>query len=75
MSSYHLIVFGATSFVGQLLTRYLFERHGVDGELRWAIAGRSESKLGEVRAQLGDNAKNLPIILADADDEKSLLDG
>ena len=27
MSNYHLIVYGATSFVGQLLTRYLFERH------------------------------------------------
>ena len=26
MSNYHLIVYGATSFVGQLLTRYLFER-------------------------------------------------
>ena len=73
MSSYHIIVFGATSFVGQLLTRYLFERHGVDGELRWAIAGRSESKLSEVRAHLGDSAKNLPIILADADDEHSLV--
>jgi short subunit dehydrogenase-like uncharacterized protein len=73
MSNYHLIVFGATSFVGQLLTRYLFERHGIDGDLRWAIAGRSESKLGEVRAQLGDGAKKLPIIIANADDEKSLL--
>jgi short subunit dehydrogenase-like uncharacterized protein len=73
MSNYHLIVFGATSFVGQLLTRYLFARHGVDGELRWAIAGRSASKLSELRAKLGDNAKKLPIILANADDEKSLL--
>jgi short subunit dehydrogenase-like uncharacterized protein len=73
MSNYHLIVFGATSFVGQLLTRYLFERHGVDDELRWAIAGRSESKLDEVRSQLGVNAKNLPILIANADDEKSLL--
>jgi short subunit dehydrogenase-like uncharacterized protein len=67
-------VFGATSFVGQLLTQYLFARHGVDGELRWAIAGRSESKLSEVRAQLGDQAKKLPILIADAADEKMLLE-
>ena len=34
MSNYHLIVYGATSFVGQLLTRYLFERHGAQGDFR-----------------------------------------
>ena len=38
MSNYQLIVYGATSFVGQLLTRYLFERHGVNGDLQWATA-------------------------------------
>lgn len=73
MSNYHLIVFGATSFVGQLLTRYLFERHGVDGDLRWAIAGRSEAKLKEIRATLGAKGSTLPILLANADDEGSLL--
>lgn len=73
MANYHLIVFGATSFVGQLLTRYLFERHGVDGDLRWAIAGRTEAKLNEVRATLGDKGSTLPILLANADDESSLL--
>lgn len=73
VSNYHLIVFGATSFVGQLLTRYLFERHGVDGDLRWAIAGRSEAKLNEVRATLGVKGSTLPILLANADDESSLL--
>ena len=73
MSNYHLIVFGATSFVGQLLTHYLFERHGANGHLRWAIAGRSESKLNEVRATLGAKGATLPILLANADDESSLL--
>ncbi|MBC7750131.1 MAG: saccharopine dehydrogenase NADP-binding domain-containing protein [Candidatus Saccharibacteria bacterium] len=73
MSNYQLIVFGATSFVGQLLTRYLFERHGVNGDLSWAIAGRSETKLKEVRALLGEKGATLPILLANADDESSLL--
>lgn len=68
--NFDLIVFGATSFVGQILTRYLAETYGLNGELKWAIAGRSESKLQSVRGSLvpvlGDEAKHLPILLADA---------
>lgn len=70
--TYQVVVFGATSFVGQILTRYLFQRHGAGGTLRWAIAGRSESKLKEVRAQLGKAGESLPLIVADADDEQAL---
>ena len=44
-----LVIFGATSFVGQILTRYLSEYLSGSGEtLRWAIAGRSEAKLRDV---------------------------
>lgn len=67
---FDLIVFGASSFVGQILTRYLAETYGLNGELKWAIAGRSESKLQMVRGSLvsalGDDARHLPILLADA---------
>ena len=45
---YDVVVYGATSFVGQILCTYLVSRHGTDGDLRWAIAGRSASKLDEV---------------------------
>ena len=38
-----IVVFGATSFVGQILCRYLLQRHGVGQGLRWAIAARSSS--------------------------------
>ena len=31
---FNLIVFGATSFVGQILCDYLFERHGAGGDLK-----------------------------------------
>ena len=72
MANYQVVVFGATSFVGQLLTRYLFERHGAHGDLSWAIAGRSVAKLEELRNSLGKAAATLPVIIADADDEKSL---
>jgi len=47
--SFDLIVYGATSFVGQILTRYLFEHIGVGGKVNWAIAGRSEKKLSVLK--------------------------
>jgi len=67
-----LTVFGATSFVGQILTRYLAGRHGVGADLDWAIAGRSRQKLEALRDSLGTRAKRLPILLADAGDPSSL---
>jgi len=68
-----LVVFGATSFVGQILTRYLSEHLSDSGEtLRWAIAGRSEAKLRQVRDGLGAAWQALPIIVADAADEARL---
>ncbi len=72
MADRHLTVFGATSFVGQILTRYLYGRFGTDGELRWAIAGRSEKKLKELHGSLFPKATRLPIIVANAADEASL---
>ncbi|MEM7092393.1 MAG: saccharopine dehydrogenase NADP-binding domain-containing protein [Actinomycetota bacterium] len=59
---FDLIVFGATSFVGKILCDYLVERHGTDGDLSWAIAGRSSAKLEEVAAA----GANVPRIVADA---------
>ena len=58
-SRYDLIVFGATSFVGQILCRHLVGRHGTDGDLRWAMAGRSEAKLAEVSASTGASVDRL----------------
>ncbi len=72
MDPRHLTVFGATSFVGQILTRYLYERFGTDGDLRWAIAGRSEAKLRELHGSLYPKATRLPIVVADAADEEAI---
>ncbi|MFP5307003.1 MAG: saccharopine dehydrogenase family protein [Gammaproteobacteria bacterium] len=69
-NQHHVVVFGATSFVGQILVRYLFERHG--GGLRWALAGRSRSKLEALRTSLGAGAERLDLIVADAADEAAL---
>ena len=64
-----IIVFGATSFVGQILCSYLVRRHGTDGDLRWAIAGRSESKLDAVAAETGAEVEQ---IVADAADSQAM---
>ena len=70
--AHEIVVFGATSFVGQILCRYLVGRHDVGGGLRWAIAGRSQSKLEALRDALGADAVGLPILVADAADDAAL---
>lgn len=46
---FDVVVFGATSYVGQILCRYLLREFGTAGKngarkLNWAIAGRSRVK-------------------------------
>ncbi|NRF65857.1 saccharopine dehydrogenase NADP-binding domain-containing protein [Aquincola sp. S2] len=67
-----VVVFGATSFVGKILCRYLLEQFGTHGGLKWAAAGRSRPKLEELRESLGPKAKRLPLIVADAADDAAL---
>jgi short subunit dehydrogenase-like uncharacterized protein len=69
---YDLVVFGATSFVGQILCRYLWEEFGAQGELKWCAAGRSIGKLEALRNSLGVSAASLPLLVADAADEAAL---
>lgn len=68
---YSVIVFGATSFVGQILCQYLLDQFG--SKLKWAAAGRSKDKLETLRAGLGKKAAKLPLLVADSNDEASLL--
>ncbi len=71
--NYDLVVFGASSFVGQILTQYLANHFsGQADTVRWAIAGRSSAKLEDVRRSLGAAGQALPIIVADAANEAEL---
>jgi short subunit dehydrogenase-like uncharacterized protein len=70
--AHDVVVFGATSFVGRILCRYLLDRFGTRGELSWAAAGRSKPRLEDLRAALGSGAANLPLVVADAADERAL---
>ncbi|MBS3745103.1 MAG: saccharopine dehydrogenase NADP-binding domain-containing protein [Wenzhouxiangellaceae bacterium] len=69
---FDLVVMGATGFTGRLVAEHLLARHGTDGDLRWALAGRNQARLEEVRAGLGENAAGLPLITADSHDRASL---
>lgn len=67
--TYDLIIFGATSFVGQILCSYLQDRIGPDSIIKWAIAGRNADKLDSVSSELGLTVDH---IVADASDDEAL---
>lgn len=67
--AHDIIVYGATGFTGRLVAEYL-ARSG-DPALSWAMAGRSEAKLAEVRDLIGSPA-DTALVVADADDPDSL---
>jgi short subunit dehydrogenase-like uncharacterized protein len=63
--TYDVVLFGATGFTGKLTAEYLAKQK----PRSWAIAGRSKDKLEKVKKDLG---LDVPILVADADDEKAL---
>ncbi|GAB3131966.1 saccharopine dehydrogenase NADP-binding domain-containing protein [Tsukamurella serpentis] len=67
---FDLIVFGATGFVGRLTARHLAE-HAPAG-VRIALAGRTESKLVQLRESLGPGAADWGIAIADVDEPSTL---
>ncbi len=70
-----LILYGATGFTGRLVAAYLCERYGAADTLRWGIAGRSTTKLEELRSELASldpAAAQLPTVLADAAEPATL---
>ncbi|PCJ43070.1 MAG: saccharopine dehydrogenase [Moraxellaceae bacterium] len=71
---YDVIVFGATSFAGQILCQYLKDNFNIEGKetLRWAMAGRSKNKLEQVKQTVG--LSDITIFIADAEDANALRD-
>ena len=66
--SFDIVLYGATSFVGQITAKYL-SQHSAES-FSWAIAGRNQAKLESLKAELG--LDNLPVLLADSHDEDAL---
>jgi saccharopine dehydrogenase (NAD+, L-glutamate forming) len=65
-----LVLFGATGFTGSLTAAYLAE-HAPAG-LRWALAGRDITKLGDVRDRLGPEHAGLELLHADVTEPATL---
>ncbi|MCE9597120.1 MAG: saccharopine dehydrogenase NADP-binding domain-containing protein, partial [Spirochaetia bacterium] len=65
---FDIVVYGASGFTGRLVVEYLTQR-GIKG---WAMAGRSASKLAEVRDLVGAPG-DTPMIEADASNQASIV--
>jgi len=75
-SKFDIVVYGASGFTGQLVAEYLASRYRGDGDLKWAMAGRSLDKLAGVRDAIGAPS-DTPLIAADAGDPallKAMID-
>jgi len=66
-AEFDIIVYGASGFTGRLVAEYLAAR----GITRWAMGGRSLTKLTEVRDEMGLPAET-PLVVANSDDLASL---
>lgn len=66
---FDIIVYGATGYTGRLVAEYLGQAYPQG--VRWAMAGRSLSKLQQVRDELALPA-TIPLIAANSDDPASL---
>uniref|UniRef100_A0A182FAX4 DNA helicase n=1 Tax=Anopheles albimanus TaxID=7167 RepID=A0A182FAX4_ANOAL len=69
-----VVIFGASGFTGKYT---VLESIKLLGNMRWGIAGRSQNKLQEVLKEVGEKAKtdlsNVPIVLADVNNQDSLI--
>ena len=69
---FDIVVYGATGYTGRLVAEYLHQHYGTrDDGPTWAMAGRNQSKLEDVRDLIGAPS-DTPLIVADADDAGSL---
>jgi len=67
-----VVVYGATGYTGRLVCEYLNKQYGVNGDVKWAMAGRSIEKLNQVRDEMGI-PKDVPLMVADANKPESVL--
>ena len=66
-----VVVYGATGYTGRLVCEYLNNQYGVNGDVKWAMAGRSEKKLVQVRDEMGIPS-DVPFVIADAENPESV---
>jgi short subunit dehydrogenase-like uncharacterized protein len=60
---FDLVIYGATGFTGQLAVAYVHKHYP---NLKYALAGRNQAKLEQVRAAICGPTSTVPILVADA---------
>lgn len=70
--AHHLVLLGATGFVGRLTAQHLARYAPPD--LRIALAGRSHERLAAVRAELGGSSAHWPLVVLDVCDAAAVAD-
>jgi short subunit dehydrogenase-like uncharacterized protein len=65
-----VVLFGATSFVGRLTAEYL--ARAAPPQTRIGLAGRSQQRLEELQASVGEPATHWPLFVADSGDAQAL---
>jgi short subunit dehydrogenase-like uncharacterized protein len=71
---YDLVVWGATGFVGRLVSEYITETYSPE-EVSVAVAGRNRDKLRRLEDELTDSAEmwdDVPTVLGDATEPETL---
>ncbi len=72
-TKYDLVIFGASSFIGQILVKALGDAIENELNVRWAIAGRSKEKLSAIQQSLIDtHSLQVDTLIADAQDDEAL---
>jgi short subunit dehydrogenase-like uncharacterized protein len=70
--SFDIVIYGATGYTGRLVAEYLAHHYVARADApKWAMAGRSATKLAEVRELIGAPS-DTPLIVADSDDPDSM---
>jgi len=69
-AQYDVVVYGATGYTGRLVCEYLARRCPSSAQVKWAMAGRSLSRLEQLRTEIG--APQADLIVADAADPASI---
>lgn len=64
---YDIVLYGASGFVGQLCCKYFKKNYP---QLFWAMAGRSQSKLEQIKKE---NGLSCDVLVADGNDYEALL--
>uniref|UniRef100_A0A1B6DUC4 Saccharopine dehydrogenase NADP binding domain-containing protein n=1 Tax=Clastoptera arizonana TaxID=38151 RepID=A0A1B6DUC4_9HEMI len=74
----NFIVFGATGFTGKFVVMEMMALAKKIENLTWGVAGRSDSKLQallkSISNETGESITNIPVLIADINNEASLLE-